>query len=365
MTAKEQGLPELPEVDGWIGPQNDPASMRPAWDEASMRAYALAALASDTGERGGELGDAAETLRYFADVCKGNCPVGQWPGNKLIEAIHTVLTELADASLRSRGMGFIVSNGKGNAWRMWDEAGPEWTYDRDKALRFARREDAEVFAREDEDAWRIEPFAALRAQPAGGGCLDWRERYHDRCRVISDWHQRAVALGYEGVNDLLTLALPCIVNNAGDERPLTQPQPVEGKKVTPLSPLAEIDAYNRAATPPESGGQGELIPPRDAPAEELWAAIYRLAAIAYRVEDGKPWMHVAAQLRMEAKAHPPAQASGAVTEAMVEAALKVEAFERDGALWPDAYSSDEQVMERGFMWKTLTAALAQGGGNER
>ena len=48
---------------------------------------------------------------------------------------------------------------------------------------------------------------------------EWRERYHDRCRVISDWHQRAVALGYDGVNELLTLALPCIVNNAGDERP--------------------------------------------------------------------------------------------------------------------------------------------------
>lgn len=74
----------------------------------------------------------------------------------------------------------------------------------------------------------ITPLAALRAQPAGGGGLDWRERYHDRCRVISEWHQRAVALGYEGVHDLLTLALPCIVNNAGEERALTRPQPVEG-----------------------------------------------------------------------------------------------------------------------------------------
>ena len=56
-----------------------------------------------------------------------------------------------------------------------------------------------------------------KSEAVKGG--EWRERYHDRCRVISDWHQRAVALGYDGVNELLALALPCIVNNAGDERP--------------------------------------------------------------------------------------------------------------------------------------------------
>lgn len=31
----------------------------------------------------------------------------------------------------------------------------------------------------------------------------WRAKYNDRVRVIHEWHEKAVALGYDGVTDLL------------------------------------------------------------------------------------------------------------------------------------------------------------------
>lgn len=55
--------------------------------------------------------------------------------------------------------GWLVENGKkqgeGLAYRCMDHGSIEWTEDPHKALRFARRVDAEAFAQEDEDAWRI------------------------------------------------------------------------------------------------------------------------------------------------------------------------------------------------------------------
>lgn len=66
---------------------------------------------------------------------------------------------------------------------------------------------------------------------------DWRFLYEGRREVISRWHARAVSLGYEGVEDLLSLALPCIVNNAGEERPTPPPSSVPvGWKLVPVEP---------------------------------------------------------------------------------------------------------------------------------
>ena len=56
---------------------------------------------------------------------------------------------------------WVVSNGQGDKWRMWGDSGPEWTEDREKALQFARRGDAESFSRDDEDAWLIQPLHDL------------------------------------------------------------------------------------------------------------------------------------------------------------------------------------------------------------
>ncbi|WP_242875614.1 hypothetical protein [Stenotrophomonas maltophilia] len=54
--------------------------------------------------------------------------------------------------------GWVVADGQGTRWRKWGDFGPEWTADRDEALHFARRTDAEAFAKEDEDAWLIQPI---------------------------------------------------------------------------------------------------------------------------------------------------------------------------------------------------------------
>ena len=54
---------------------------------------------------------------------------------------------------------WLVENGKqagsGLAYRRMDQGMSTWTEDPHKAIRFARRADAEMFAEEDEDAWRI------------------------------------------------------------------------------------------------------------------------------------------------------------------------------------------------------------------
>jgi hypothetical protein len=58
--------------------------------------------------------------------------------------------------------GWLIENGKkqgeGLAYRFIDNdmgGMSGWTEDHSKALRFARRQDAEQFAYHDEDAWRI------------------------------------------------------------------------------------------------------------------------------------------------------------------------------------------------------------------
>jgi len=54
--------------------------------------------------------------------------------------------------------GWLVENGKSfpdTRYRTIEFGLPAWTPDHLKAIRFARREDAEMFSAEDEDAWRI------------------------------------------------------------------------------------------------------------------------------------------------------------------------------------------------------------------
>jgi len=64
--------------------------------------------------------------------------------------------------------GWVVADGQGTRWRKWGDFGPEWTGDRDEALHFARRVDAEAFSKDDEDAWLIQPAGPL-AQVLGPG----------------------------------------------------------------------------------------------------------------------------------------------------------------------------------------------------
>lgn len=58
----------------------------------------------------------------------------------------------------TREAGWLIENGKsGDAlrYRTMEQGMPAWTADNLKALRFARRADAEMFAAEDDAAWRI------------------------------------------------------------------------------------------------------------------------------------------------------------------------------------------------------------------
>ena len=71
---------------------------------------------------------------------------------------------------------WLVENGKqagsGLAYRYMDQGLPLWTDDPHKAMRFARRVDAEMFAAEDEDAWRIVEHGFDETQPAGAAEQD-------------------------------------------------------------------------------------------------------------------------------------------------------------------------------------------------
>lgn len=76
--------------------------------------------------------------------------------------------------------GWLIENGLGGdalRYRTMRQGMSVWTADHNEALRFCRRADAERFAEEDEDAWRIAQHGwddltpnAL-AQGAGGGFI--------------------------------------------------------------------------------------------------------------------------------------------------------------------------------------------------
>lgn len=65
----------------------------------------------------------------------------------------------AAASNPASAGGWIVGSSDGQKWRVWTELGPDWTDDRDKATRYARRVDAEQVHAADEDAWLVELYA--------------------------------------------------------------------------------------------------------------------------------------------------------------------------------------------------------------
>lgn len=74
----------------------------------------------------------------------------------LAERGHRAVQVIDDSG---REGGWIVASADGLRFRMWETGWPRWTDDRQLATRYARREDAEAVHSEDEDAWRVEPFA--------------------------------------------------------------------------------------------------------------------------------------------------------------------------------------------------------------
>ncbi|TBW33580.1 hypothetical protein EYW49_20070 [Siculibacillus lacustris] len=85
--------------------------------------------------------------------------VGHQVPNINMNSLDRIATYFRDEALASPApIGFVIANSAGDRFRAWGDFGPEWTEDKAKALKFADRESAEAFGREDEDAWFILPI---------------------------------------------------------------------------------------------------------------------------------------------------------------------------------------------------------------
>lgn len=93
-----------------------------------------------------------------------------------LAARRPVAAAVKDSLTVGGGQAWVVADGQGARWRMWGSFGPEWTSDRDQALHFARRADAEAFASDDEDAWLIQPVGVL-AQAVDLGQFRWAVQF--------------------------------------------------------------------------------------------------------------------------------------------------------------------------------------------
>ena len=72
------------------------------------------------------------------------------PDDDEMRSIHELL------SGRAQGVfAWLVEDGSGRRYRTMEQGLIVWTDDPLKAIRFARRADAELFAAEDDQAWRI------------------------------------------------------------------------------------------------------------------------------------------------------------------------------------------------------------------
>ncbi|ADJ24796.1 hypothetical protein Hden_3001 [Hyphomicrobium denitrificans ATCC 51888] len=87
-------------------------------------------------------------------------------GNAVRSALAKIDAALSTLPVNDRHhSAWIVGNGRGTEWRYWTDFGPAWTPDREKATRYARREDAEAVHAADEDAWTVEPYVSSAGFP--------------------------------------------------------------------------------------------------------------------------------------------------------------------------------------------------------
>jgi len=148
--------------------------------------------------------------------CSPSCYGRHDERNAVLEdVVDTLIPSIA--ALRARQTtapvdtaGWIISDGQDARWRTLGEYGePIWTDNRDAALRFARKVDAEMFSREDEDAWLIKPFAALTPAPVGVPSfvqiiMDKLRRFEE---VADDVETGGVDIGRGWLDLLTTLGL--------------------------------------------------------------------------------------------------------------------------------------------------------------
>jgi hypothetical protein len=95
--------------------------------------------------------------------------------------------------------GWIVANGDQTKFRFWAEMGPDWTTSREHALRFARRQDAEAFCADDEDAWHILPIGTPSLHRAENSAIPMADgETKNICHDVSDNFNTAMPVKSNG-----------------------------------------------------------------------------------------------------------------------------------------------------------------------
>lgn len=201
-------LPPLP--NPWYRPSSSNAPFDlDLYSEEQIRDYARAALSAQPSPAGqgdalAMIGDNLRSMRLLAEkivvtqdgsvhlanikneiqhalqllefALAARQPVGQITDSDIDTRLNALYREMVDSGQHNGGMSgvawdravyrmassppvqaWVVADGQGERWRMWGDFGPAWTTDRDQALHFARRAEAEAFANDDEDAWLIQP----------------------------------------------------------------------------------------------------------------------------------------------------------------------------------------------------------------
>ena len=252
MTAKEQALPELPPIPAEViealadKPMLQYYAVRDAIKAYAIR-YALAALASDTGERGvdwvQELVDAAQPFTVAGNT-------SEWRRKRLIEALAAAIPPTPGARL--------IGNPEGAALRAQPAGGGEWL-----------------------DCGHHESLMLKSAEtglPLYCALCDARTCASDNAIDAIEWKERALAA--EADIERMTDAFNRENGPTFMGEPVLPPEKMveleEGVQVPKwlLDHTRRIELYMKAnlpgpwriggiqshdyATPPESGGQGEI-----------------------------------------------------------------------------------------------------------
>jgi hypothetical protein len=128
----------------------------------------LASRNAGEGERFGPDNSSLANLWTTLDMCEKG--LGHKEGLVCVatETFRDMLTALAARPASVEDEGWIVGNANADQWRTWKDGYSAWTEDRDKATRYARREDAEAVHQDDEGAWRVVPYRPLQAEARKG-----------------------------------------------------------------------------------------------------------------------------------------------------------------------------------------------------
>jgi len=112
-------------------------------------------------------GEEMATVELIALLRREGAHSGVWFAPRLLDAADRLEADAAPKVASDTGAGWIVGNNVGQ-WRTFDSFGWAWTDRRDLAVRYARREDAELVHGDDEDSWRVERYPATPTDATDG-----------------------------------------------------------------------------------------------------------------------------------------------------------------------------------------------------